>query len=130
MTPREPQRPELEPGDERLLARLREAYRPEPLTRAQRAAFDAALQARLERRRVRLWMPVLALGAAAALLSLVLVAPEREPAGAGPRVAALEHEAWAAELLLSDGAGYGEEDAAAGDDLPPQYAAIASLLGP
>jgi len=127
MSPRDPERPELEPGDERLLVRLRDEYAPEPRTPAQRAAFEAALRARLERRPARIWIPVaLSAGAAAALLALVLAGPARERAGGDTASAA--DDGLTTELLLADGGSYGENEDAQSDALPPQYAAIASLL--
>lgn len=125
MSPREPERRELEPSDERLLARLREEYAPEPQTPAQRAAFDAALRTRIERRAGRLWLPAgLAAGTAAALLALVLAGPAREPAESSSSAGA----DLAGDLLLADAGSYGEGEDTEGDALPPQYAAIASVL--
>lgn len=134
MTPKPPaeERPELTPGDARLVSRVRDSFGPEPLTPARRAAFDAGLQERLERARrgYGLW-PALGAGlAAASLATLLLVRAQDPPPAAPPAVAQpalVADEAWAADLLYSD-ADDPDELTANDDDLPAEYAAIAGVF--
>lgn len=127
--------PGSERDDARLIERVREAWSPAPPTPARRAAFDAALEARLERARRRPgpW-PALALGAAAAALVALLVTARSEappPAARAPLAqkdpAPGETALRAADLLYAGGAGTAELET---DDagLPAEYAAIADLF--
>lgn len=124
----------LDRDDARLVARVRDAWAPEPLTPARRAAFDAGLQERLEhaRRRHGLW-PALGAGLVAALATLLLVRaqPSAPPApavvAATDAVAMEKRTAWAADLLYSGGEDAGERDAD-DDGLPAEYAAIAGVF--
>lgn len=66
--------PPRDRADTAFVERLAAYYAPPPLTPSRRAAFDAALQARLEKRQ-RVWSrltPTLAAGMAAAVLALSL----------------------------------------------------------
>lgn len=133
MTPRPPtdgERPVLEREDARLVARVRDAWSPEPLGTVERAAFDARLHERIARRRHRLGLwPALGAGlVAASLAALLLVREETSrppaplPVAAGePRPAA---PAWAASLLYGDDDELGADD----DTLPAEHAAIASVF--
>lgn len=125
--------PENDRDDARLVERVRDAWSPAPLTPARRAAFDAGLERRLERRRRRLgrW-PALGAGlAAASLAALLLVRSETTPPAPAP-IAATEPMAedttlLAADLLYSSTEDVGELEA---DDagLPDEYAAIAGVF--
>jgi hypothetical protein len=121
-------RDETSRDDARWLERVRALYAPEPLDAAKRAAFDARLRERLERRRRSL--PLLpALGAAALAAVLVWNArpaatPEAIPvAQLSPAAQASPADArWERSLLLGDptrarAAGQSKE-------LPPDYRAI------
>jgi hypothetical protein len=136
-TPRDPERPVLEGDDARLVARLRDAWAPEPLTPARRAAFDAGLEERLDRaRRGRrlLWPALGASLTAASLTALLLLRQETvvvppapvEVASSGAASTAQRAE-WAAALLYTSD---DEEDERVADDdgLPAEYAAIAGVF--
>lgn len=130
--PTDDERPVLEREDERLLARVRDAWSPEPLGTIERAAFDARLQERIARRRHRLgpW-PALGAGLVAASLAVLLLVREDAtgpPAPRPPPTAAREARpaarASAASLLYG-----GDDELDANDDaLPAEYAAIASVF--
>lgn len=124
-----------ERDDARLIERVRAAWSPAPPTPAQRAAFDAGLEARLERaqRRHGLW-PALGVGAAAAAFATLLVMVRSEvPAPQAPVPVAQHAPApdattlRAAELLYAGSEGTGELEV---DDagLPAEYAAIADVF--
>lgn len=113
-----------EPGDAAFVARVTAAYAPPPLTPATRARFDARLAERVGRDRLR-FVPGLAAGAAAAAAALFVVShlasgPAREPA----RVATLQTPGSGSALAEAYGSAGGFEES-----LPPEYQAIASLLG-
>jgi len=98
-------------------------YAPPPWTPAQRARFDEALQARLERpRRRRFLVPALAVAAAAALVWFSF-SPGREVDPSRPVVAS----AWESELFLSSDVSP-LDDRDEGEALPDDYLAIASLF--
>ena len=121
MTRRHDEELRLDREDRAFVERLAANWAPAPATPAQRAAFDGALAARLERRR-RLWVPALATAAAAAALWL-FVAPSQGPAPSSPDATA----AWEYELFFSSDL----SPASDRDDselLPEDYAAIASLI--
>jgi len=132
--PPDAEHPALAPEDARLVARVRDAWGPEPLTSARRAAFDAGLQERLDRARRPhgLW-PALGAGlVAASLATLLLVraqtaAPPAAPVVAETHTALEQRTAWAADLLYSNGEEADERD---DDDegLPAEYAAIAGVF--
>jgi hypothetical protein len=116
--------------DARFVARVRDAYAPPPLDAARRAAFDARLRERLERRRGRgAWVPALSAAALAGLAALWLwggtsPAPERD----APRIAAVPGagSAWEQALFYGDLTRVQAGDAS--DELPPEYAAIEALF--
>ncbi len=142
-------RVELAPGEAQFVEKLADAYAPEPLTAEERVAFTAALEARLERRRrTRRLVPALAGALAVAAVAWLAIpgppAPTARPA-AGPSLAAsagdieagLEAAQWGLDLLgsdtlLEDGLlepGLLEPGLdAAGDPLPDEYLAIASVF--
>lgn len=135
------ERTALDRDDARLVARLRDAFAPEPLSPARRAAFDAGLQERLERRRRRtvLWPALgatLATAAVAALLVVrgapeldptpIAVAPAPAPAPSAAPASAPNVVGRAAALLYADAE---VDDRDADDDgLPDEYAAIAGAF--
>jgi hypothetical protein len=142
MTPTNPndsERPVLEREDARLVARVRDAWAPAPMTSVQRAAFDARLQERVERaqRRVGLWPALgagLAAAALAALAALLFVrganGPDTPPvvvATTAPATAQAATSAWAADLLYAETED-DDERALDDDGLPAEYAAIAGML--
>jgi hypothetical protein len=133
MIPHDPDGPALDRDDARMVARMREGFAPEPLTAGQRAAFDAALDARLARRLRVFSLPALGAGLVAAALALLLVVRAAPPSAPEPfEVAKAPAEAWLETLLYAEL--HDEEDVSAGgedvdlDALPAAYAAIASEL--
>lgn len=129
--PIDPERPALAGDDARLLARVREAFAPEPMTPFERTAFDARLQERIERRRRRLGLwPALGAGLVAASLAMLLLVREEANGPPTPGSVAIATSqprpaspAWAADLL------YGDDDELDEDDgLPAEYAAIAGVF--
>jgi len=110
--------------DEREFAdRLAAHYAPRPWTSAERAGFDEALRARIERPPRRGFaVPVLAAAAAAALvwvsISLLPAREESDPVATG---------VWENELFLSsDVSPLDDRDGSEG--LPEDYVAIASFF--
>jgi hypothetical protein len=127
----------LGPEERELVERVAESYAPRAWTPAERSAFDARLESRLEgRARIRLLWPALgAATVAVAAAALWLARPaELEPAGSGSPVVAqrLETDTPGSldELLLTYESFYGDEEAGALDTraLPEDYVAIAALL--
>ena len=112
--------PELTGEQRHWIERISRAYRAGPMPAARRAAFDAALEERLERRGRRpLWGPLGAV-AAAALAALWLGIPGA-PEISGPGV-----ETEFRELLLATGDdGLSDE---AEEPLPDEYLAIESFF--
>lgn len=121
--------------DDALVESLREAYCPEELTPLRRARIRARVRARVaddagERRNARRsgWglVPAAAalagvLIAMAAVLTIPSSAPDRDPLS-GDDVSA-------ASLLLGDDLLLPNDDALDGSALPPEYEALARLLG-
>jgi len=117
------ERPRMDPGDKGFAGRLAAHYAPPPWTSAERAGFDAALRARVERPQRRgLLIPALATAAAAAL---VWVSFSLRPAGdeTNPVVASV----WENELFLSSDVSP-LDDRDDSEALPDDYLAIASLF--
>jgi len=98
-------------------------YTPRPWTSAQRARFDAALQARIQRPQRRGWMVPALVAAAAAALVWISFSERPDQNEPDPVVAG----GWESELFLSS-------DVSPLDDrddreaLPDDYLAIASLF--
>jgi hypothetical protein len=110
--------------DAALVERLREGYRPEPLTPTRRAAFDTALRQRLERPARRVWAATAAATAAALVWFALSGATPRRTQAVLPAAAVA---AWQAEVLFPEELGA----TATSDDermLPPDYLALASAF--
>lgn len=140
MTRARDQRPETTSDDARFVEVLRDAYAPEPLGPARRAALDAELRERIARR-ARCWRVG---GAAAAVAATAAMAwwllpvsptalPGSAPAAAPQRAEATpapespaggDVEAWELELLYGSDAAQPDGEA----ELPEEYLAIASVL--
>jgi hypothetical protein len=112
----------LGPEDAKFVEMLGEHYAPTPWSSSDRAAFDAAVRARIAGRGPRLWLAPGLAAAAAALVGLVLLyGPPEEPTA----VADSPPSGWEDELFLaSDVTG----DPGRSDSLPADYQAIASLF--
>ena len=127
MTQREREDLELTGEDARFVERVRSAYMPEPLSAAQRTAFDARLREKLERPRWRgLWIPAFS-AAALAALALWNGLPAVQGESPAPVVAAASAvspagTAWEQLLFESDPTRVQVGDDS--DELPPDYAAI------
>jgi hypothetical protein len=111
--------------DRRFAERLAKHYRPEPLDRAQRARFDAALRERIERRRRGpVWIPALT-GAAAALTLAWWIWPAATPptdSEVGVARVAMATSDWGVDVLMADP----DETLAAEEAyLPDEYVALA-----
>jgi len=136
---------DLDRESARWVREIAALYAPPPPSPVQRAAFDARLRERIERRRRR-WALVPALAAAALAAAVVwAVAPralqDRGPEAPVAAVAARPSEAaWEARLLYTDAytdsyanASYADASAGAAasadrTELPDDYAAIDSLF--
>ena len=116
-------------ADERAFAaRLAELWQPRAHTPVSRAAFDAALEAKLAaRRRRRAALPALAAVTAAAALAWVLLpaAPPDRPAGAAPVGSTAS---WEYELIYDSADTVGSEESGSSEMLPDDYMAIASVF--
>jgi hypothetical protein len=116
-----------QPGDEALLARLREGYAPEPLDAARAAAFDARLLERREGRARRPWArAALVAATAAALAWAALPAGDAPPLEPSAEVRA-DRVAWEQDVIFGDAL----DDPFLGEDedlLPPDYLALAGAL--
>ena len=129
MTSHRDEQTPLEGAEKEFLGRLSEAYTPEPMSAGERAAFDQAIRARLERPRRRpLLVPAIGAAAAAGLLWLLVF----QPIGPTPQLAETESAAvaaasWEDELFLSSDLG-ASEDRDESETLPDDYLAIASVF--
>ena len=105
------------------------AYAPEPMTAAERAAFDEGLRARVgRRRRVPLLIPAIATAAAAVLLWFAVFdspGPIRLPGEEKPRP--MVAGTWEDELFLSSDLSV-SADRDESEALPEEYLAIASVF--
>jgi hypothetical protein len=110
--------------DAAFVARLADAYAPPPMTPARRARFDARLAERVQRARLR-FVPVLAAGAASLAIALFVVSQLTRNGPVAPAPGARSPSP-ASALVLAEALGSGSEFEEA---LPPEYQAIASLLG-
>lgn len=112
-------------ANRRFAERLGEHYRPQPLSRAQRARFDAALRERIERRRVRpVWIPALTVAAATFSLAWWLwpAAPPTDLEAPFAPVVALAPSDWEVDVLLADA----DATLVSNEDyLPDEYVALA-----
>jgi hypothetical protein len=117
------ERPRIDQREEGFADRLAAHYAPPPWTSAERADFDAALWARVERpQRRALLVPALATAVAAAL---VWVGLSLRPTGdeSNPAIASV----WENELFLSSDVSP-LDDRDDSEALPDDYLAIASLF--
>lgn len=117
---------ELSGEDARFVERLRSAYAPEPLSAAQRTAFDAKVRERTQRPVWQgLWIPAFG---AAALAALALWNGLPDAIGVAPapvataRATSAAGAAWEQLLFESDPTRVQVGDDSA--ELPPDYAAI------
>jgi hypothetical protein len=128
------ERPQLDGAEQQLVTRLAAHYTPTPLTPSQRAASDAALWARLQKRsRQKLLLPALATVATALLVAWLTVpglftSRPQENSIPGTGVVETRRAApWEYELLypreLTDTAD--QDDSAM---LPEDYVAIAQVF--
>ena len=136
MTVSQDERTPLRAEDEEFAERLAASFSPAPLSPAQRAAFNEALVARLERRRrSRLLVPAIAAaaGAAAAAFVWLAVPGAFDPAATGRGAAdgdvaeASAAARWELELLDLDSL-IDADDADDLERLPDDYAAIAGAF--
>ena len=129
MTSHRDEQTPLEGAEKEFLGRLSEAYTPEPMSAGERAAFDQAIRARLERPRRRpLLIPAIGAAAAAGLLWLVVsqsIGPM--PQLAEEESAAVTASSWEDEIFLSSDLGASEDRAEIGA-LPDDYLAIAGVF--
>jgi hypothetical protein len=126
-TPRD-ERPPLDGAEEEFVDRLAEVYAPAPMTAAERAAFDGAIRARLERPvRRPVLIPVLGAAAAAALVWFVLTQPIGPIGSPGEESGAAVAGSWEDELFLSSDLS-ASEDRDESESLPEDYLAIASAF--
>lgn len=129
MTDPHDDRAPLDEVEREFVERLASSYAPAPMNAASRAAFDAALQARLERpRRLPLLIPTVGAAAAAALAWVVFsfsIGSIRLPweEGSGAVVAG----SWEDELFLSSDLS-AAEDRDESATLPEDYLAIAGAF--
>ncbi len=127
--------------DERVLERVRELYRPEPMSPSQRVAFDAGLRARLESpwtraRRLRVIAPAVAGLVAGIALWLVMSLPGTPPTpGFGvahgtpsPTTEPLTPQAWDYAVLIPSELKDGNGDIEQTEELPEEYLALASAI--
>lgn len=126
MTQREHEDLELTGEDTSFVERVRSAYTPEPLSAAQRTAFDARLREKLERPRWRvLWIPAFSAAALAALaLWNGLPATQGESRAPVATASAVSPAGTAWEQLLFESDLTRVQVGDDSDELPPDYAAI------
>ncbi len=127
--------------DERMRERMRELYRPEPMSPSQRGAFDAALRARLESRwtrarRLRVIAPAVAGLVAGIALWLAMSLPGTAPTpGLGaahgtpsPTAEPLTPQAWDYAVLIPSELEDWNGDIEQTEELPEEYLALASAI--
>ncbi|MDH4016295.1 MAG: hypothetical protein OEV20_03040 [Actinomycetota bacterium] len=125
--------------DDAWLERFRDVYAPEPMSPAERRAFDARLEERIEveARRGPLWLPIwqpVVAAAAIAALAVWLVwspAPDTSPTvptevATARRPASLAD--WEREILAAADPATAPESAGSEEILPDDYRAIAGMF--
>lgn len=113
---------------QRFTARVAEHYRPEPLSLARRARFDAALRERIERPRARAFAFPSVVGAAAALGLAWLVWPAAAPPPAiAPEPSAFAAR-WESDVLEVGTAPFDEVHHDEEEYLPDEYSVIAAAF--
>ncbi|MCG8591785.1 MAG: hypothetical protein MJE66_21015 [Proteobacteria bacterium] len=131
MSERDSDRPELSPGDETLVRRVRELLPRHELDAERRVAVNEALDRRIERRRGAGWKLAGAAAATVAVAALLLlgrgtpdpVAPDA-PVAPGPSAPLAERDTREVDALLA----LAETELSPAEDLPEDYEAIASLV--
>lgn len=127
----------IERDDQALIEQIAAHYAPSPPTAARRAAFDAQLRARIEKKRkLRALLPALVTVAVAAALAawLILPGPLEGPGSRDReerRLALAEAEAvadWEHELFYVSARSSFEEEDEASELFPDDYLAIASVF--
>ena len=129
MTSTGDERPPRGGSEEEFVDRLAAAYAPAPMTAGERAAFDAAIRARLERpTRWPMLVPALGAAAAAALVWFVFFQTSGPLSPSGQEEsAAVVASSWEDELFLSSDLS-ASEDREESETLPDDYLAIASVF--
>ena len=129
MTSPRDERPVLDGAEKKFVDRLAREYAPPPMTAGERAAFDEAVRARLERPERRpLLVPAIGAAAAAAALCFVLfdsTGPIRLPGE--EESGAVVASSWEDELFLSSDLS-ASEDRDESETLPQDYLAIAGVF--
>jgi anti-sigma factor RsiW len=122
-------RPNLSRDEEAFVRKLADSYVAPELSPNERAAFHVALEQRLARRRaVQHWRPVLAGGAVAAALAVLVLARGGDvapPAAENQRVVARKSSTTAEGVILAMATESPSEQEA---ELPEDYLAIEDVL--
>ncbi len=124
----------LDPEERHFLSQIDAHYQPAPMTPARRAALDARVRERVERRglRGRLAPGLVAASVAALAVWIVLPVEEGSVVESGLRVAARDVGAqgspWESRLFHGDLGDSALEEAEGEFALPADYAAIASVF--
>lgn len=128
MTSPRDERPVLDGAEKEFVERLDREYAPPPMSAAERAAFDEAVRARLERpERPHLLVPAIAAAAAAAALCFVLLDSTGPIRLQGEEEnGAVVANSWEDELFLSSD--LSAEDRDESETLPQDYLAIAGVF--
>lgn len=125
-----PDRPNLTRDEEEFVRKLAGVYAPPEPTAAERVAFNAALEARVARRRARApWRPMLAAAALAAVVAIFLfpravtIAPQGE--GDAPEIASASPTTPESVILTSL---RGDPPSAEEEAFPDDYLAIEDVF--
>ena len=127
-------------ADEAWVSRVRDVYEPETMTSAQRAAFDARLEARIERASRGRWTIAIARPALVAAVAAALwlnISPEDAPpepervavmSAPAPASRPESLRAWQREMMAVADPASTDSIAPQTEDLPADYQALDSLL--